>query len=77
MTRCILKPITLPETSEEMSFSYVVYKEHRLEVSSGSGLVTWEEIKSAAGRDQDCPEPRSVVQSDRGLEVGDGNPDVR
>jgi len=30
----------------KMPFSYVVYKEHRLVVSAGSGLVTWEEIKA-------------------------------
>jgi hypothetical protein len=29
-----------------MPFSYIVYKEHRLVVSSGSGLVTWQEIKA-------------------------------
>ena len=29
-----------------MSFSYVVYKERRLVVSVGSGLVTWEEIRA-------------------------------
>jgi len=30
----------------KMPFSYVVYKEHRLVISSGSGLLTWEEIKA-------------------------------
>ena len=29
-----------------MPFSYVVYRENRLVVSTGSGLVSWEEIKS-------------------------------
>ena len=29
-----------------MPFSYVVHKEHRLVVSSGSKRVTWEEIKT-------------------------------
>jgi hypothetical protein len=28
-----------------MPFSYVVYSEHRLVVSTGSDRVTWEEIK--------------------------------
>jgi hypothetical protein len=28
-----------------MPFSYVVYREHRLVISAGSGLVTWQEIK--------------------------------
>ena len=32
-----------PENS--MPFSYVVYSEHRVVVSTGSDLVTWEEIK--------------------------------
>ena|SRR5215469_7383758 len=29
-----------------MPFSYIVYRKHRLVVSSGSGLLTWEEIKA-------------------------------
>ena len=28
-----------------MPFSYVVYKEHRLVISAGSGCLTWSEIK--------------------------------
>jgi hypothetical protein len=28
-----------------MPFSYVVYKEHRLVISTGSGCLTWSEIK--------------------------------
>jgi hypothetical protein len=28
-----------------MPFSYIVYQEHRLVISSGSGCVTWNEIK--------------------------------
>ncbi len=28
-----------------MPFSYAVYREHRLVISTGSGRVTWEEIK--------------------------------
>ena len=41
-----MRPVALPGHPSKMPFSYVVYKEHRLVVSSGSGLVTWEEIKS-------------------------------
>ena len=29
-----------------MPFSYVVYSEHRLVISTGSDMVTWEEIKA-------------------------------
>ena len=37
---------SLTDILAKVPFSYVVYKEHRLVVSSGSGLVTWEEIKA-------------------------------
>ena len=33
------------ETKNSMPFSYIVYSEHRLVISTGSDRVTWEEIK--------------------------------
>jgi hypothetical protein len=38
-----------------MAFSYVVYPEHRLVISTGSGRVTWNEIK--ARQDQTKTDP--------------------
>jgi hypothetical protein len=38
-----------------MPFDYVVYKAHRLVISTASGLVTWEEIK--ARQDQTKTDP--------------------
>jgi len=38
-----------------MPFSYVVYGEHRLVISTGSDVVTWEEIK--ARQDQTKTDP--------------------
>ena len=35
-----------------MPFNYVVYKEHRLVISTGSGLVSWEEIKTRQDQTQ-------------------------
>lgn len=34
------------DSGPSMPFSYVVYSEHRLVISNGSELVTWEEIKT-------------------------------
>ena len=39
-----------------MSFDYVVYKEHRLVISTGSGVVTWEEIKARQDQTQTDPD---------------------
>ena len=41
-----MRLVAFPDILTRMPFRYVVYKEHRLVVSSGSGLVTWEEIKA-------------------------------
>jgi hypothetical protein len=38
-----------------MPFDYVVHKEHRLVISTGAGVVTWEEIK--ARQDQTRTDP--------------------
>ena len=38
-----------------MPFSYVVYKDRRLVISTGSGLVTWSEIKARQDETQTDP----------------------
>jgi hypothetical protein len=38
-----------------LPFSYIVYKEHRLVISTGSGLVTWSEIKARQDDTQTDP----------------------
>jgi hypothetical protein len=38
-----------------MPFSYVVYKEHRLVISTGSGCLTWSEIKEQQDQTQIDP----------------------
>lgn len=43
------------QQNEQMPFDYVVYKGHRLVISTASGLVTWEEIK--ARQDQTKTDP--------------------
>jgi len=39
-----------------MPFSYVVYREHRLVISTGSALVTWEEIRERQDQIKTDPE---------------------
>jgi hypothetical protein len=39
-----------------MPFSYVVYSEHRLVVSTGSDLVTWQEIKTRLDQTKTDPD---------------------
>jgi hypothetical protein len=39
-----------------MPFNYVVYREHRLVISTGSNLVTWEEIKDRQDQTQTDPD---------------------
>jgi hypothetical protein len=39
-----------------MPFSYVVYREHRLVISIGLDLVTWEEIKTRQDQTKTDPE---------------------
>ena len=39
-----------------MPFSYVVYSEHRLVVSTGSDLVTWQEIKTRQDQTKTDPD---------------------
>ena len=39
-----------------MPFNYVVRKEHRLVISTGSGLVTWKEIKARQDQTQIDPD---------------------
>ena len=39
-----------------MPFDYIVYKEHRLVISTASGLVTWEEIKTCQDQTKTDPE---------------------
>ncbi len=39
-----------------MTFSYVVYSEHRLVISTGSGRVTWEEIKERQDQTKTDPD---------------------
>jgi hypothetical protein len=41
--------------TNSMPFSYVVYREHRLVISTGSDLVTWEEIKTRQDETQTDP----------------------
>jgi hypothetical protein len=45
----------LDSTERCMPLSYVVYPEHRLVISTGSGRVTWEEIKEV--QDQSKTDP--------------------
>ena len=40
----------------QMPFDYVVYKKHRLVVSTASGLVTWDEIKARQDQTKTDPE---------------------
>jgi|SRR5579863_4634694 hypothetical protein len=42
--------------TNRMPFSYVVYREHRLVISTGSDLVTWEEIKARQDQTQTDPD---------------------
>lgn len=39
-----------------MPFDYVVYREHRLVISTASGLVTWDEIKARQDQTRTDPE---------------------
>jgi hypothetical protein len=39
-----------------MPFDYFVYKEHRLVISTASGLVTWDEIKARQDQTKTDPE---------------------
>ena len=39
-----------------MPFDYVVYREHCLVISTGSGVVTWEEIKARQDQTQTDPD---------------------
>jgi hypothetical protein len=39
-----------------MPFSYVVYSEHQLVISTGSDLVTWEEIKTRQDQTKTDPD---------------------
>jgi hypothetical protein len=39
-----------------MPFSYVVYREHRLVISTGSGRVTWEEIRERQDQTKTDPD---------------------
>jgi hypothetical protein len=42
--------------TNSMPFGYVVYREHRLVISTGSDLVTWEEIKARQDQTQTDPD---------------------